>query len=285
MPNRLRFPAGGRRIPAALLFAVLALAPLCFGAAEQRLPQQLEGVGIDEKLGEKIDLDLTFIAENGYPVALREYFNKGRPVILNLVYYECPMLCTLVLNGQTQTLREIPWTPGEEYEIVTISIDPTENFAMARAKKELYLTNFERPAPGWHFLSDHQGHVKALAEQIGFGYRYDEAREQFAHAAAIMVLTADGAVSRYLYGIRYKTRDMRLALSEASNGKIGTISDRVLLFCFHYDSKERSYTLFATNVMRLGGGLVVLILGLFLLGLWRRERARLAADNIVSAAQ
>jgi len=271
--------AGFTRIAAVL--ALLAGSTPAF--AEQPLPEQLEGVGIDEKLGAQIDLDLTFIAEDGYPVALREYFTAGRPVILNLVYYNCPMLCTLVLNAQTKTLREIPWTPGEEFEIVTISIDPTENYGMAQKKKAMYLANYERPAPGWHFLSDHEGNVKRLAEQIGFNYRYDERREQYAHAAAIMVMTGEGTLSRYLYGIRYKLRDMRLALTEASDGKVGTITDRVLLFCFHYDASERSYVPFATNIMRAGGVLIVLILGVFLLRLWRREAARSQREQMVGA--
>ena len=270
-------PLQARGLPHILLLLLTAINGF---AAEPELPRELEGVGVEEKLGAKIDLDLTFIAENGYPVALREFFKEGRPVILNLVYYSCPMLCNLVLNGQTKTLREIPWTPGEEYEIVTISIDPTETFALAQKKKELYLTNYERPAPGWHFLTDHQGNVKKLAEQVGFGYRYDEDREQYAHAASIMVLTGDGTVSRYLYGIRYKTRDVRLALTEASNGEVGSTFDRVLLFCYHYDPKSKSYVPFATNIMRAGGVLIVLILGGALLRLWRRERLR---PNPVSA--
>ena len=266
-----------------LILFLSALPALRLSAADPALPKELEGVGIEEKLGGKIDLDLTFIAENGYPVALREYFNQGRPVILNLVYYNCPMLCTLVLNAQTKTMREIPWTPGEEYEVVTISIDPMETFALSRQKKELYLTNYERPAPGWHFLADHEGNVKRLAEQIGFHYRYDESRGQFSHAAAIMVLTADGTISRYLYGIRYKTRDLRLALTEASDGKVGAISDRVLLFCFHYDPSEKSYVPFATNIMRAGGVLIVLIMGTILFALWRRERVRSREENLVTA--
>jgi protein SCO1 len=261
-----------------LLLLVTTILP-----AEQPLPEELEGVGITEKLGAKIDMNLEFINESGYPVKLGEYFNKDRPVILNLVYYNCPMLCTLVLNAQTKTIREIPWTPGEEYDILTISIDPRETFDLAQKKKALYLSNFERPAPGWHFLSDHQGNVKKLAEQIGFNYKYDERREEYAHSAAIMVLTADGTLSRYLYGIRYKIRDMRLALTEASDGKVGTISDRVLLFCFHYDPSEKSYVPFATNIMRGGGVLIVLIMGIFLVGLWRRERYRDTAAHLAGA--
>jgi protein SCO1/2 len=251
-------------------------------AAEQVLPQELEGVGIKEKPGAKVDLDLTFIGEDGYPVVLRDYFGRGRPVILNLVYYNCPMLCNLVLNGQTTALRELPWTPGEEFEVVTISIDPTETFALAQTKKALYLTNYERPAPGWHFLTDYQGNVKRLADQVGFNYKYDDSQRQYAHAATIMILTETGVVSRYLYGIRFKLRDLRLALTEASDGKVGGISDRVLLFCFHYDPTSKSYVPFATNIMRAGGVLVVLILGLFLLRLWRRERFHAAGENLVS---
>ena len=263
-----------------LCLAVLAASLL---PAEQEIPEELEGVGITEKLGEKVDLDLEFIDESGYPVKLGKFFNNGRPVILNLVYYSCPMLCTLVLNAQTKTIREIPWTPGEEYDIVTISIDPRETFDLARKKKALYLSSFERPAPGWHFLSDYQGNVKRLAEQAGFNYKYDERREEYAHAAAIMVLTEDGTMSRYLYGVRYKLRDMRLALTEASDGKVGTITDRVLLFCFHYDPSEKSYVPFATNIMRGGGVVTILILGMFLFVLWRRERSRAAVANLAGA--
>ena len=151
-----------------------------------------------------MDLDLTFIAEDGYPVKLRDYFDKGKPVLLNLVYYTCPMLCNLVLNAQVEALRNVPWTPGNEFEIVTISIDPTENFKMASDKKASYLTSYERPAPGWHLLVDNDGNVQKLARQVGFGYKLNEATGQYAHAAAIFVLTPEGKVSRYLYGVKFK---------------------------------------------------------------------------------
>ncbi len=272
--------APARLVAACALFwwlAPAAAAPV----TSTEVPEGLQGVGVEEKLGARIDLDLTFVAEDGYPVALREYFGKGRPVILNLVYYDCPMLCNLVLNGQTKTLRDIPWTPGEEYEIVTISIDPTETFALARKKKAVYLAGYGRPAPGWHFLADHKGNVKKLAEQVGFRYKYDEDRGQYAHAAVIMVLTEDGVVSRYLYGIQFKTRDVRLALTEASNGKVGTITDRVLLYCFHYDPDAKGYVLFAVNLMRAGGVAVMLVLGGALAVLWRRERRRAARGDWV----
>src|SRR6266436_6027288 len=184
-----------------------------------KLPLELEGVGIDEHLGREIDLDLTFVAENGYPVPLRNYFHQGRPVILNLVYYSCPMLCNLILNGETQVLREIPWMPGKEFEVVTISFDPRESFDLARQKKAVYLESYNRPAPGWHFLTDYQGNAKRLAQLMGFNYRYDPRIEQFAHTAAIFVLTPTGRISRYLYGVRYRARDLRFALAEASEGK------------------------------------------------------------------
>ena len=243
----------------------------------------LEGVGVEERVGRNIDLDLTFIAENGYPVPLRQFFHSGRPVILNLVYYKCPMLCNLVLNAQTSALREIPWTPGEEFEIVTISIDPTEGFDLAQQKRATLLSSYGKPAPGWHFLVDQDGHAKKLAEAIGFHYRYDEKIEQYAHAAAIMLLTPDGKMARYLYGVRFRPRDLRLALTEAAEGKGKFSIDRLLLFCYHYDPTTRSYTLFATNVMRGGGILTMLILGSILLSFWKKERRKTAQESLVPA--
>jgi len=252
--------------------------------ADEQLPLMLQGVGVDERIGRNIDLDMTLIAENGYPVPIRQFFQKGRPVILNLVYYKCPMLCNLVLNRQTAALREVPWTPGDEFEVVTISIDPTETSDLAQQKRALYVGNYGRPATGWHFLVVHDGNAKRLAEAIGFHYRFDEHQQQFAHAAAIMVLTPDGKMSRYLYGIRFKARDLRLALTEAAEGKGKFTIDRLLLFCYHYDPRTHSYTLFATNVMRGGGTVTVLFLGLTLLRLWRRER-RIAMPQLAEVTK
>jgi protein SCO1/2 len=255
-----------------LLAAAALFAGIAGIRAEQPLPKQLEHAGVQEHLGRAVDLNLTFIAENGYPVRLGEFFKQGRPVILDLVYYSCPMLCNLVLNSQTSAMRQIPWNPGKEYEVVTVSIDPTETFELARQKKAAYLASYDRQTSGWHFLTDHQGNVKKLAEQVGFGYTYDEAARQYAHQAAIMILTPDGKVSRYLYGIDFRTRDLRLALTEASAGKFSLSVDRLLLFCFHYDPLARSYVPFAVNLMKAGGFLVMALLGFFLWRLWRRER-------------
>jgi protein SCO1/2 len=259
-----------RRTSLWLLFLGLLFAAF----AEQSLPPQLEGVGVEEKLGARIDLSLQFIAENGYPVPLSRFFNQGRPVLLNLVYYSCPMLCNLVLNGQTQALREVPWVTGHDFEIVTISINPGDTFALAQRKKQAYAESYGKSMAGWHFLTDYQGNARKLAEQVGFRYRWDEASQQYAHLAAIMFLTPDGKISRYLYGVKFRPRDMRLALTEASQGKLAPTVDRLLLYCFQYDPSSRSYVLFAKNLMRLGGAATVLIFGAVLLSLWRQDLAR-----------
>lgn len=236
------------------------------------LPREMKGVGIEEKLGQKVDLNLSFVGEGGKLHHLGDYFASGRPVILNLVYYKCPMLCNLTLNAQVSVLKELAWSPGKEFDVVTISIDPTETSEMAQEKKSAYMSNFDRPVSGgWHFLVDYQGNVKKLAEQVGFRYNYDAVQKQYAHSAAIMVLTPQGMVSRYLYGIKFKERDLRLALTEAAQDKFGMSFEKLLLMCYHYDPSAKSYVLMATNVMRLGGVLVVLILGFVLFRFWRHE--------------
>jgi protein SCO1/2 len=238
------------------------------------LPPALEGVGVQEHLGRTVDLNLTFEDETGAKVNLKDFFHQGKPVVLDLVYYRCPMLCNLVLNGQTEVMRELPWTPGNEYEVVTISIDPHETRELALQKKAQHLTAYGRPAPGWHFLTDFAGNAKRLAEQVGFLYHYDPRQDQYAHPAAITILTPQGKVSRYLYGVRFSTRDVRFALAEASENRTTMTIEKVLLFCYHYDPQANSYTLFATNLMKAGGALTVLILGLYLLRAHRRTGAR-----------
>ncbi len=252
----------------------LAFVSLTARAADPVLPKELTGVGVEEKLGAAIDLNLEFVGTDGNSHRLAEYFGKGRPVILNLVYYTCPMLCNLVMNGQVSVLREIPWQPGKEYDVVTISIDPTEHWGLAQQKRAATLAGFDRPAPGWHFFADQNGNVKKLAEQVGWKYRKDERTGQYAHASAIIVLTPEGKVSRYLYGIKYRERDVRLALAEASEGKFGMSFERVLLMCFHYDPDASSYVLFAGNFMRAGGVLIMAGIGFFLWRMFRAERNR-----------
>jgi protein SCO1 len=239
-------------------------------------PAILENVGIDEHLGRAVNLNYEFIDETGYPVALKSFFNTGRPVILDLVYYTCPMLCNLILNGQVDAMKDLAWTPGKEYEVVTISINPQESFDLARSKKSIYLDTYGRPTTGWHFLSDYHGNAKRLAEEVGFHYRFDPKIQQFAHASAIMLLTPEGKMARYLYGIRYKARDLRFAISEASEGRSTPTIDKILLWCYHYDPQANAYVLFAQNVMKAGGVLTLLILGFFLWRLFRGERRRAA---------
>ena len=241
-------------------------------------PKELDQVGVTEHLNQKVDLNLTFIAEDGYPHALKEYFHAGRPVILNLVYYTCKMLCNVVLNAQVQSLRKIDWTPGDQYEVVTVSIDPAENFQLAREKKASYLESFGRPAPGWHFLADNGDNVRQLAHQVGFGYKFDEGTGQYAHPAVVFVLTPEGKVSRYLYGVQFKPLDVRLALTEAAKEKFG-VTDRVLLFCYHYDPAAKGYVPFAQNFMKIGGFLSLLVMVFLLYRLWRHDRMRSAANR------
>jgi protein SCO1/2 len=181
----------------------------------------------------------------------------------------------LILNGQTAAMRELlPWTPGKEYEVVTISIDPNESFDLARKKKAIYLSSFDHPAPGWHFLCDRDGNAKKLAEMIGFKYRWDERTQQFAHAGGIMVLTPEGKMARYLYGATFHPRDLRFSLAEASENRTTMAVQKILLFCYHYDPKAGGYVLFATNIMRAGGILTVLLIAFFLRRMFVAERRK-----------
>ena len=242
--------------------------------AANRIPAQLVGVGIDEHLGRIIDLDLTFNDEDGKIVKLRDFFDKGRPVLLDLVYYNCPQLCTLILNRQVEIMKQMPQTPGKEYEVVTISIDPRETPEIARQKKASYLTSYGRPAPGWHFLTDRDDNAKRLAELIGYHYRWDPRIQQYAHVAGIMILTPEGKMARYLYGINYRALDLRFGLAEAAESRSTPTIEKVLLFCYHYDPVQNKYVLFASNFMEAGGALTVLILGFFLFRMFRAEHRR-----------
>lgn len=236
-------------------------------------PEQIKNIGIDEKLNHQIDTSLTFLDGDGNTVALKDLLHKDRPVVLNLVYYSCPLLCGFVLQGAVRSLKEVPYTVGKDIEAITVSFDPKETPVLAKAKKESILKDYGRPEAqtGWHVLVDKDGNAKKLADQIGFKYEWSDADQQFAHASVTMILTPEGKVSRYLYGIDYEPRTLRLALTEASQGKIGTTVDKFLLFCYHYDPQARSYVLFARNVMKIGGVLVMLLMGLGLFIFWRRE--------------
>lgn len=237
-------------------------------------PPGLEGVGIDQRLNEPVPLNLTFKDEQGKTVRLGDYFHDGRPVIVNLVYYQCPMLCTEVLNGLTAALKVIGFVPGKQFEIVTLSIDPRETPELAANKKESYLKRLGNPnaAQGWHFLTGEQSQISALANAIGWRYQYDPRLDQFAHAAGIVLVTPQGRIAQYYYGVEYSARDMRLGIVEASQNKIGSLADEVLLYCYHYDPRSGRYGAVITNIMRLAGAATVLILGGALVLLFRSEK-------------
>ena len=239
------------------------------------VPAALKDIGITEKLGSQVSIqDLTFKDEDGKDVKLADFFSKKRPVLLNLVYFECPNLCSFVLNGLVDSLKPFPWTPGKEFEIVTVSIDPHEKPSLASKKKANYLRSYGRPeaTTGWHFLTGDEKLIKRLASEVGFGYRYNEEERQYAHSAAQFVLTPEGKISRYLYGIEYSEKDLRLALLEASNGQIGTIVDRFMLFCYRYDPQSRRYSVYLTKVMQTGCAGTIVVFGGYLAVFWRRQR-------------
>ena len=236
-------------------------------------PDLLKQVGIDQKLNDSIPLNLTFRDEHGQTVELAQYFGS-KPVILTLVYYSCPMLCTQILNGLDRSLKNIPPTIGTDFNVVTVSIDPTERPVLAAAKQELYTGMYGRPgaAEGWHFLTGDEPQIKRLADAVGFRYVYDPDSKQYAHASAIMLLTPEGRLSKYFYGVAYPERDLRLGLVDASSGKIGSPVDALLLFCYHYDPHTGKYGLMISRVIQLSGALTIVLGGIGLFVLFRGER-------------
>jgi protein SCO1/2 len=235
-------------------------------------PELLRDVGIDPKLNDEIPLDLKFRDEHGNTVQLAQYFGS-KPVILTLVYYSCPMLCTQVLNGLDRSLKQIPLDLGKDFNVVTVSIDPTERPVLAEAKQAMYTGMYGRPGAeqGWHFLTGDQPEIKALTQAVGFRYAYDPDSKQYAHASVIMLLTPEGRMARYIYGIQYPERDLRLGLIEASQGKISSPVDQILLFCYHYDPHTGKYGLLISRVIQLFGGLTILIGGIWLFFLFKGE--------------
>lgn len=241
-------------------------------------PELLKQVGIDQKLNGQIPLDLTFRDEHGKLVQLRQFFGQ-KPVILSLVYFNCPMLCTQVLNGLAGSLKLQSLDAGKDFNVLTVSIDPTDKPLVAEARQEMYTGMYGRAgaAQGWHFLTGEDAQIHSLADAAGFRYAFDPDSKQYAHASAILVLTPEGKISRYLYGISYPSRDLRLALVEASEGKIGSPVDAILLFCYHYDPHTGKYGLLISRVIQAGGGLTVLLLAILIVVLARREHYALPA--------
>lgn len=235
-------------------------------------PAILDQVGIEQRLNQQLPLDLPFRDETGKTVRLGDYFGQ-KPVILTLVYYECPMLCTEVLNGLTSALSVLKFDVGKEFNVVTVSFDPREGPALAAAKKRTYLNRYGRPGAeqGWHFLTGDQASIDALTKAVGFRYQWDPNAQQFAHATAIMVVTPQGRLAQYYYGVQYSPKDLRLGLIEASQNRIGSVVDQLLLYCYHYDPRTGKYGPVIMNVMRLAGLATLLVLGGFLFILFRHE--------------
>jgi protein SCO1/2 len=239
------------------------------------LPAALAGVGIEQKLDALVPLDLHFRDEFNRSVPLSTYFH-GKPVLLALVYYRCPMLCTQILNGVETSLKAVSLNPGQDFEVVSVSFDPKDTAETAAGKRKMILQRYGRPgtANGWHFLTGDEPEIRALTEAAGYHYRFDPITGQFAHASAIMVLTPEGRLSRYFYGVEYAPRDVRLGLVEASANKIGSPVDQILLFCYHYDPATGKYGALAMNMVRGAGALFVLLGGGVLLVVFRRDLRR-----------
>jgi protein SCO1/2 len=269
------------RKPSIAIILLLPLAALCVSAAGQPVEPAapadadsiLERVGLDQKLGEQVPLGLEFRDESGRTVYLREYFGE-RPVVLTLVYYECPMLCSLILNGTVRALRTLEFTVGREFDVLTVSIDPDETPELAAAKRTEYLSSYRREGAekGWHFLTGREDQIRPLADSVGFRYAFDPASGEYAHAAGIMVLTPEGKVARYFYGVEYSPRDLKLGLIEASEKKIGSPVDQLLLLCYHYNPLTGRYNFAVMTAVRVGGALTVLGIVALLWTLIRRER-------------
>ncbi|MEO8078092.1 MAG: SCO family protein [Acidobacteriota bacterium] len=242
--------------------------------AAKAKPALLKQIGIDQRLKQQVPLDLPFTDETGREVRLGEYFGK-RPVVLAMAYYECPMLCTQVITGLVSALGVLTFDAGREFDVVVVSINPKEGPRLAAQKKQAYLDRYNRPATanGWHFLTGQEASIKQLAAAVGFRYAYDEEIQQYAHGAGAMILTPRGVLSKYFYGIEFSPRDLRFGLIEASEERIGTAIDDVLLLCYHYDPTTGKYGTMAIDAIRIGGVATLLALVSFMVISLRRERA------------
>lgn len=238
-------------------------------------PDILKHVGIEQNIGVSLPLDLEFYDETGTPVNLGSYFGD-KPVILTLVYYDCPMLCTEVLNGLNRSLAPLNYSIGEEFKVVTVSFDPRETPTLASQKKAVYTQRYGRPGTGegWHFLTGDASAIDALTESVGFNYVYDETEAQFVHGSAIMIISPKGTVSHYFFGIEYPSEDIRLALIESSEEKLGNVFDQIMLYCFNYDPEQGRYGVAIMNAMRLAGLATLLAMGAFMVVMFKRDRRR-----------
>ncbi len=238
------------------------------------LPRELAGMNIVEHLDAQIPPDLEFKDQAGRSVRLGDYFDGQRPVVLVLNYNRCPMLCGIILNELLRSMQELDWTAGEQFRVVSLSFDPLETPELANVKRQNYLREYGRPAAdiGWDFLVGRQAPIQTVLDTTGFPVRWSDRSKQYIHPACLIILTPEGRISRYLYGIYYESRTLKLSLLEAAQGKVGSTIDRILLFCYHYDASEGRYSVAAMNLVRAGGVLTMLLIGIMLLTFWRRER-------------
>jgi len=246
------------------------------GVSSTEAPKDLAGIGYTEKRGDKIDLNLKFKDEDGNEVSLGKYYDGKHPVVISPVYYACPGLCNFHLNGVVETLKKMDWSAGDQFQYVAISFDPKEGPDLAKAKKASYMKIYDRKGTenGWHFLTGDAETIKKFTEQIGFKYKWDPEQKQWMHASAAVVTMPDGEISRYLHGIIFDAKTFKLAMSEAADGKVGTIVDKLVWFCSHYDPHQSKYTLYAFRVMQMGGLGIILILGAILVPVWIRSRKK-----------
>jgi protein SCO1 len=261
----------------ARLAGAQAYQPTDVPASADAKPGQLQGVDMDYHLGAQVSENLVFTDSTGKRVRLGDYFDGERPVILQLGYYKCPMLCGMVIQGMRETVKEMDFTPGDEYQLISISIDPAEQPSLAKMKKQTFMTDLGKDGAedGWHFLVGESHMIQKLADEVGFGFKWMRAQQQFAHPAVIMILSPDGTITRYLSGVKYDPKTVRLSLVEASEGKVGSLVDQFLLTCLHYDPSLGTYSATAMGIMRAAGA-VTIVLMLMVIGgfLWRDHRRR-----------
>jgi protein SCO1 len=266
--------AAVRPVLAALAASALLAVPLAAASPPARSPlSPAREIGFDQKPGDMLPLDLPFQDETGATVRLGDYFGR-KPVILSLVYYRCPMLCGLSLEGIASSLKTIAFDAGREFEVVTVSFDPRETPAAARGRKERSIDLYGRPAAaaGWHFLTGDEASIRRLTSAVGFRYAWDADLKQYAHPTGIVVLTPQGRIARYFFGVEYAARDLRLGLVEAAAGRLGSVADRLLLLCYQYDPRSGRYSAEALGAVRAAGALTVLGLGAFIVTMVRREK-------------
>ena len=241
------------------------------GPASPKNNPVLKNLQVEERTGEFIDLNLSFVNERGEGVQLSEYFQGQKPLLMTVIYYNCPNLCGLHLNGLFEAVKDLPEEFKKQFQFVAVSMDHKEAFPLARLKKQNYLQKYPFPAHQLHFLTGEEKNILSLTRQLGFRFRWDEAQKIFAHHPVAYILTPEGRISRYLYGVQFKAQTLKLSLVEATQNRIATVMDRILLFCFQFDPRQGRYAWYAYNIMRVGGGLSVFLIAGFLLPVWIRE--------------